>query len=217
MGGDRQTGGVSGAELMKDEAFYNRVGNDRISSRQIDELIGLARGLTADGVLNRPEVEFLQTWLAANASISDQPLIKTLYERVSAILSDGVLSREEHDDLFDTLNALANRDIGLGEILKSTSLPLCKPPPVMDFAGRLYAFTGTFAYGQRRTCEKAVIERGANVGGVTRSTSFLVIGVYATESWKHSSMGNKIIRACELRDEGSPIAIVSEEHWRTYL
>lgn len=61
-----------------DNKFYNRVGGDRISSRQVDELIGLARGLAADGTINKAEVEFLQKWLAANAEISNQPLIRTL-------------------------------------------------------------------------------------------------------------------------------------------
>ena len=41
---------------MKEEAFYNRVSSNRISSRQIDELVGLARGLCADGVINQAEV-----------------------------------------------------------------------------------------------------------------------------------------------------------------
>lgn len=41
-----------------DSNFYNRVGGDRIASRQIDELIGLARGLLADGKINESEVEF---------------------------------------------------------------------------------------------------------------------------------------------------------------
>lgn len=58
-----------------DDKFYNRIVGDRISSRQIDELIGLARGLAADGRLNRAEVEFLQKWLAANVEISGQPVI----------------------------------------------------------------------------------------------------------------------------------------------
>jgi hypothetical protein len=31
----------------KGDDFYNRVGGDRIASRQIDELIGIARGLVA--------------------------------------------------------------------------------------------------------------------------------------------------------------------------
>lgn len=42
------------------EKSHNVLGQDPITSRQIDELIGLARGLSADGVINPSEVEFLQ-------------------------------------------------------------------------------------------------------------------------------------------------------------
>jgi hypothetical protein len=37
--------------------------------------------------------------------------------------------------------------------------------------------------------------------------------VYATENWKHSAFGNKIIEASKWRDEGIPISIVSEANW----
>ncbi len=37
----------------KSDEFYSRVGGDRIASRQIDELIGIARGLVADIALDR--------------------------------------------------------------------------------------------------------------------------------------------------------------------
>ena len=56
-----------------DNALLNRLGADRISSCQIDELIGIARGIAADDLLNQTEVEFLHKWLVANVSISDQP------------------------------------------------------------------------------------------------------------------------------------------------
>lgn len=200
-----------------EEALYNRLGGDRISSRQVDELIGIARGIAADGVLNHAEVEFLQKWLAANLSISDQPVIRTLFERVSDILRDGIADAEECTELLDTLNRFSNRDFELGEVLKSTSLPLCNPPPDLDFTGRTYCFTGTFTYGKRGDCERAVTERGASCGGLSLRTNYLIVGVYATESWKHSSMGNKILKACEWRDEGVPISIVSEEHWTKHL
>lgn len=202
---------------MPDEAFYNRVSGDRIGSRQIDELIGLARGLLADDVLNQSEVEFLQKWLAANMTISDQPMIGLLYDRVASALGDGMLDQQEHDELFDTLNSLSDRNIELGEVLKSSTLPLCNPAPDVEFAGRNYVFTGTFEFGQRKDCERAVAERGGLPGTLTRNTHYLVIGVYATESWKHSAMGNKILKACDLRDQGLPISIISEEHWRQYL
>lgn len=38
----------------KDDATLNRIGADWIHSRQVDEQIGLARGLIADGAIKRP-------------------------------------------------------------------------------------------------------------------------------------------------------------------
>lgn len=202
---------------MTDEQFYNQVGGDRITSRQIDELVGLARGIAADGTINQAEVEFLQKWLAANVAISDQPMIRTLYGRVNAILSDGVADAEECRDLLDTLNSFSSRDFELGEVLKATTLPLCDPAPTLTFSGYRYCFTGTFNFGQRRECESAVTWRGGACGSLTQKTDVLVIGMYATESWKHSAFGTKIVKAVDMREAGVPISIVSEDHWARHL
>lgn len=200
-----------------EQALWNQLGNDRITSRQIDELIGIARGVAADGALNLSEVEFLQKWLAANAAISDQPVVRTLFKRIDEMLGDGVLDADECAELLDTLNRFSNRDFELGEVLKSTSLPLCWPAPSLTFEGKSYCFTGTFSYGQRKHCEAAVEVRRGIAGSLTKRTDVLVIGVYATESWKHSAFGNKIVKASQMRDEGVPIAIVCEEHWTRHL
>ncbi|HEY5723717.1 MAG TPA: BRCT domain-containing protein [Allosphingosinicella sp.] len=202
---------------MRDEERFNRYGHDRITSRQVDELTGLARGLCADGVLNRAEVEFLQTWLAANSAITGNPVITELYSRVADVLSDGVLDPTEQQELLQTLKDFSGNDVELGEALKSTSLPLCDPAPPLTFPRRNYCFTGTFSYGRRPLCEQAVAERGGSFGNLTRRTDVLVIGIYATESWKHSAFGHKIMKASEMRDAGVPIALVSEEHWRRHL
>ncbi|GAA0676782.1 NAD-dependent DNA ligase [Sphingomonas insulae] len=202
---------------MIDDDFYNRVGGDRITSRQIDELVGLARGIAADGLINQSEVEFLQKWLAANVAISGQPMIRRLYDRVDTITADGIADPEECRDLLDTLNSFSNRDFELGEVLKSTTLPLCNPAPSLQFDGHRYCFTGTFNYGGRRDCEEAVAARGGSAGSLTQKTDVLVIGIYATESWKHSSFGTKIVKAVDWRESGMPIAIVSEEHWAGHL
>ncbi|MGY3591488.1 NAD-dependent DNA ligase [Bradyrhizobium sp. USDA 4341] len=200
------------------DEFYNRVGGDRIGTRQIDELIGIARGLVADNQINQAEVEFLQKWLAANLHISGQPVVRVLYKRIDEMLSDNVLDDNEKVELLDTLNQFSNREIdGLGEILKSTSLPLNDPAPPLTFAGQRYCFTGTFNFGCRKECERAVEDLGAEVGSLTQKTNVLVVGLYATESWKHSSFGNKIMKASEWRDNGLPICIVSEVHWKSQL
>lgn len=200
-----------------DEQLLNRMGGDRLQSRQVDELIGLARGLIADGSINHSEVEFLERWLVANLAISHQPLISLLYQRVREILADGVADRDECADLLGALTRFSAGDAALGEAPKATSLPLCEPLPALYFDGQFYCFTGTFSFGQRKHCEQAVAERGAIAGSLTKNTNVLVIGAYATESWKHSSFGTKILKAVDLRASGAPIAIVSEEHWASHL
>lgn len=200
-----------------DNELLNAFGAVRINDRQIDELIGLAKGIVADGSVHQREAEFLQSWLAANVSVSGNRMIGGLYRRVASMLSDGVLDDEERHELFETLTAFGAETPELGEPMKATSLPLTNPFPIVEFSGRRFAFTGTFNFGDRRDCESAVSERGAEAGSLTAKTHFLVIGSYATESWKHSSFGNKIIKACEMRDKGVPIHIVSEVHWVSHL
>lgn len=195
----------------------NVLGKDRITSRQIDELIGLARGLTIDNRIEQSEVEYLQSWLVANLSVSEEPVIRMLYERVQGILSDGIVDVDEKADLLDTLRGLTGGPTEIGEVLKSTTIPFCKPAPKLEFDGVRYCFTGTFNYGQRRECEKAVTERGGEAGSLTMKTNVLVVGIYATESWKHSSFGNKIKKAVGWRSSGHPLSIVSETHWTTHL
>ena len=136
---------------------------------------------------------------------------------MSEVLADGRLEDDEAIDLLSTLDQLSSRDFEHGEVLKSSDLPVCDPAPDLIFEDQLYCFTGTFNFGRRAECEKAVLAKGAQPGSLTKKTDVLVIGVYATESWKHSSFGNKIIKACEMRDEGVPISIVSETHWQRYL
>lgn len=196
-----------------DSELLNQYGRERISDRQVDELIGLAKGISADGAIHQSEVEFLQTWLAANLAVSGQPLIRTLYDRVTEILSDGVVDEEEKTELLATLQSFVAPKSELGEALKATTLPLCNPYPTIATTGASFCFTGTFAYGNRRACEAAVVAKGGLAGSLTRETRYLVIGTYVTDSWKHSSFGNKILKAVEMREKRVPISIVGEDHW----
>lgn len=200
-----------------DEATLGKIGRHRIAARQIDELIGLARGLCADGSISEADVECLRHWLALQIGVTEHPLLRGLQTRIEAVLTDGIADEDERVEVFETLRAFTGLQSELGEAAKPTSLPLCDPPPDLTFAGLRYCLTGTFLYGPRKDCENALLERGANTGSLTRTTDVLVIGAYATDSWKHSSFGNKILKACEYRESGARIRIVSEHHWTSYL
>jgi hypothetical protein len=45
----------------------------------------------------------------------------------------------------------------------------------------------------------------------------LVIGVFASRDWANTNFGRKIERAVKLRDSGSGLAIISEEHWKSFV
>jgi len=199
-----------------DDEFLKRVGRPRIAARQIDELIGLARGITADNVVTAAEVTILKSWLVLNEDITREPIMRDLALRIDDVLSDGRVDSEECVELLETLRGLCG-DQAPGELMKSASLPLCKPPPALAIAGTQFCFTGTFNFGTRKVCEEAVQKKGGACGNLTMKTNVLVVGVYATESWKHSSYGTKIIRAAQWRDQGAPISIVGENHWRSFL
>jgi len=197
--------------------LHNVFGADRLGSRQIDELIGLARGVLADGSINEAEIAFLDQWLQQASGVSEQPLINGLLSAIRGILADGKVDEYEKKELFDTLRSFTGPALEHGEIMQPSDLPLCKPAPPLFFRGQRYCFTGTFAFGQRKACESVVIERGGLCGPLAKSTDFLVVGAYVTETWKHTTFGDKIMRAVEFREMGVPISIVCEPHWLSYL
>lgn len=195
------------------EELHRIYGKARLNDRQINELIGLAHGLIADGTVNQSEAAYLQKWLVANREVADNPVTANLLCRVNSMLADGILDAEESRELFETLQKFSGGDFELGEVLKSCELPLDEPPPKVVCADNNFCVTGTFAFGTRKDCEAAVVKMGGKCGSLNQRTNFLVIGIYATDSWKHSSYGLKIEKAAKMRHEGVPIFIIGETHW----
>ena len=190
--------------------LFNRA---RLDDRQVNELLGLSHGIIADGIVSAEEAQYLQKWLVANTAVKDNPVVSNLLLRVNDMLSDNVLDASEAQELFETLRQFSGGDFEIGELLKSSTLPLDQPQPDISFDNTHFCFTGTFAFGTRKHCEDAVTGRGALAGSLTAKTNYLVIGIYATDSWAHSSYGRKIEKAVEMKKKDAPISIISEQHW----
>lgn len=190
---------------------YNR---KDIHDRQVDTLIGLSKGLIADGIVNRDEANFLYSWLIQNQAASASPLIQNLLLKVDAMLADGQLDTDESTELFSILRSISGDASEIGELSKTTSLPLNAPAPKILFENNSFLFTGTCAFGTRKQCQE-IIESlgGVNAGSVTKSLNYLVLGTYVTDSWAHETFGRKIEKAIEYRNGGVPLCIVSEAHW----
>lgn len=192
----------------------DKINTRSVEDRRMDTLIGLSKGLLADGKLVQDEVEFLFQWLIQNKG-TNNPVIANIENKVLEILHDGIVDKEEAQELFELLKKLNGEDADLGEVAKPTNLPLCSPPPEVKILGSSFLFTGTFNYGTRAQCTKLVEELGGTVGkSVNKNINYLVIGSYVTDSWAHESFGRKIEKAMSYRDmKSSDIKIISENHW----
>jgi hypothetical protein len=80
-----------------------RLSKARLASRDISELIGLCKGVLADGTVNIMEAEFLIHWLESHRIVVDHWPADILYRTLGNALEDGVLSNEEEGELVGLL------------------------------------------------------------------------------------------------------------------
>ena len=194
--------------------LFTRFNRKSIDDRQIDTLIGISKGLIADGVVNQSEAEYLMNWLVQSRQAGDNKIVCNLLEKVDSMLEDGILDTEESSELLGLLHKFAGEPSEFGELAKTTSLPLNNPVPPVTFQGKSFLFTGTCAFGTRKQCQEATKSLGGmNASSVTKLLNYLVLGTYVTDSWAHETYGRKIEKAVRYRDESVPLIIIAEEHW----
>ena len=185
-----------------------------MADRQIDQLIGLAQGILADGIVSQPEAETLQSWLRMNHR-TENPYVSRLLDHVERVLADGVLDEDEGRELHDALMSWTGGGGTNGEESTTASLPFDPGPRTVRIAGNIFVFTGTGIFGTRRMMQEATTRAGGTVErNITMRTNFVVLGTYVTPAWVHESFGRKIEKAMDYRDrKRTGVQIVHEEDW----
>ncbi len=197
-------------------------------TRNIDELIGICRGVAFDNHVNQSEAESLAQWLYSQPALLSIWPANVLYERLRDVLSDGVVDKKEAAELLQLLkqvlgdkpNLSESFDDKTGEVAyetASTALPVTEPDTIV-FESRSFVLTGKFASGTRAECELEVTRRG----GVCQKkpnqmTDYVVVGEVGSRDWVHSSWGRKIEKAVAMQEEGYNIQVISESHWVKFL
>lgn len=189
----------------------------RLQKRDADSFFGLCLGMLSDGEVNQAEAEFLLSWLNVRPELGcEDPLIGDIHWKLKKIFSDGVMDGAEALQLLRVLSTYTGCPTAdKTHAQAATTLPLCEPFPVIDFADKTFCFTGVFSTGTRSDCVDIVGRfGGVQSKNITMKLDYLVIGHKVTADWKHQSYGNKIIKAMKYRDEkAKPIRIVSEKYW----
>jgi len=116
--------------------------------------------------------------------------------------------------------AQEHRDSLVAEVLEEhDGSPFDRPQPPVSFAGTQFVFTGKFDFGSRKECQEAVTQLGASAPkSMTRSVDYLVIGTQGSPTWKKKGKYGRKIEAAIVsrREHGSP-AIISEDHWMSFM
>lgn len=186
--------------------------------KSVESLIGICRGLLADGQLVEQEIIFLDTWLKDNEQIINDWPADVIARRLRAILADGVITHDEAEDLRKTLEGIVGGGLEHGAVDgMATRLPV-EEVETIEFDGKLFCFTGKFVYGSRKKCEQAIIDRGALAHpSVINGLDYLVIGTLASRDWINTSHGRKIESAVANKGKGKPVVILAEEVWVKHL
>ena len=95
---------------MSDSAHLIKFSRARLSGRQISELLGLCRGLIADGKIVQSEAEALHAWLIDQEE-ANCPLVETTRAQVGKMLEDGVLDAGESAELMRLVRGLIDNHL----------------------------------------------------------------------------------------------------------
>ncbi len=202
-------------------AAIHRYNLSRCADRDINELIGLCKGVIADGSITDQETIFLSQWLVSHKEASDIWPANILVSRINTILKDNIVDDNEKNDLFKMLSDISGGVDPLPERYydKSINIAYDDPLPPISFVNKSFCLTGDFCYGPRSKCEDQILHRGGSVKkNVSLSLDYLIVGTFGSTEWIHTSYGRKIEGAIGLKKTGkSHVAIVPEEHWAAAL
>lgn len=181
------------------------------------EMIGVIRGIIADGLVSLDEARRLTEWTREHPQVAARWPANMLARRLETIVRDGRLDARERDHLEAILGHLAGNP-GRAGLALATDLPVDDPEPEVVFEARTFVFAGEMAYGPRRACEREVMELGASCERtVSRRTDYLVLGTLSAADWAQEGYGAQVDDVVQLRRRGARIAIISEEHWAAAL
>lgn len=178
-------------------------------------LLGICSGLIADGSLNDKEIFYLKNWLLENQVVCKFWPGNVIANRVDSILSDGLVTEDERNDLIFCLKNLSgNHFHETGTACSDEPAIPFDDDPSIFFNNMTFCFTGNFYFGTRAACERAVLKLGGMpVDTVSGKLDYLVVGSIVEPSWINATYGRKIETAIQRQQRYGQPAIVKEAQW----
>jgi len=172
---------------------FNTCNQERVIDKNVDECIGICKGVLSDDEFNENEKNYLIDWIRKNELHKHNQIVKLLYTE----LNDSTNTLE---DLKTVLIGFTGGTLTPSDEVQNmtTSLPIEKDLKVIEFDNKTFCLTGTFssAYGNRKAIANILVDKGGIIKNTTPQVlDYLVIGEFGNNDWIHSSYGRKIEKA----------------------
>lgn len=90
--------------------FYNILGKGDSKMKNINELIGIIKGIAFDDVINNKEIEHLQSWIDKNRNLAYEKHQIELIKMVDSVLEDHKISSEEKTTMLEYCREMLKDD-----------------------------------------------------------------------------------------------------------
>lgn len=90
-----------------------RLAEARFDSIDIPELIGVCKGVLADGTITLSEAQFIQRWLHDRSSVLELWPANDLDRLLGRVLADGALSEDEEAELIELLQDITGEPVSV--------------------------------------------------------------------------------------------------------
>ncbi len=174
----------------------------RIIQRDIDELIGVCRGILADDLVNKDEAYFVLSWIEEKflkENIQKNFLVNYIYEATYEILEKKDFSSESLNKYKNKLKKIMSLDVILDKDVSIKNNTIC-------------CCSGIFAKDKSIIKQKLKEKNITIKNRLTLDVNYLIIGSYGNPEWKHGAYGNKIEDAIKYRKRpDTDMLIISEQ------
>lgn len=164
----------------------------------MQQLIGILRGISSDGVVNEIEANNLKSWLDESSDLNIPEFSKISHE-VTQILADGVITEAENSHIISVFDRIIN------PVESNTNHSI-------QFDSSKFCLTGDFAHGSKGEIESLIEAHGGEIANnVSGKIAYLIVGGKGSSQYAFGNYGTKVKKALELIDKGKPIQIITED------
>ncbi len=179
----------------------------------MQRLQGYLAGLIADGRVTERELVQLRAWLDEHEALRGHWPYDEVDSLLTAVMADQRITPEEQQSLlaFFADFAEVSADGAAAAEVNLTLKGVCAVDPRIEFANRVFCFTGDSGRSSRDEMTLQVERRGGQVrGSVSGQTDYLVVGAAGSPRRAFACYGRKVEQAVNLRREGHRVLIVHE-------